>query len=435
VIAYGTDHTDTAWCDLHAIAKANCGCPEDLAQAIHQHLTRFVAFPNGHYAVAATLWVFHAHTADAAESTPRLAFLSPEPGSGKSRALEVLATLVPNPMEAVNATPAALFRSVGNDRRPTILFDEIDTIFGPKAKDNEEVRGFLNAGHRRGAVAYRCVGPHQEVQPFPAFCAVAIAGLHDLPDTLAQRAVIVPMRRRAPGETVEPFRGRIHRPEGEHLRDQLADWAVAHLGALEGHVPFMPPGVTDRPADLWEPLLSIAETLGGGWLDRARDACIEIVTAATTREPSLSVRLLHDLREIFGEEAFLPTVVILERLRAIEEAPWATYGTAGLTARNLATKLREYGVARVTERVNAETVKGYRRNDLADPWSRYLPPLDPRESVTTETTVTASLHAVPDVSVVTDSPETEGRCLSCGLPMEDDYLGDGCHAACTPITA
>lgn len=426
------DYNDPTWCDLHTITKTECGCPEDLAHAIHQHLTRFVAFPNDHYAVAATLWTFHAHTTDAAESTPRLAFLSPEPGSGKSRALEVLATLVPHPMEAVNATPAALFRSVGNDKRPTILFDEIDTIFGPKAKDNEEVRGFLNAGHRRGAVAYRCVGPQQEVQPFPAFCAVAIAGLHDLPDTLAQRSVIVPMRRRAPGETVEPFRGRIHRPEGELLRDQLADWADTHLDALEGHVPFMPPGVTDRPADLWEPLLSIAETLGGDWPDRARDACTEIVNTATTREPSLSVRLLHDLRDIFGEDAFLPTVVILERLRGLEEAPWATYGTAGLTARNLATKLREYGVTRVTERVNAETVKGYRRNDLADPWSRYLPPLHPQESVTAETTVTASLHAVPDVTLVTDSAETEGRCLTCGEALQQDLLGDSVHPACLP---
>ena len=40
---------------------------------------------------------------------------------------------------------------------PTILYDEIDTVFGPKAKDNEEMRGMLNAGHRRGAVAGRCV--------------------------------------------------------------------------------------------------------------------------------------------------------------------------------------------------------------------------------------------------------------------------------------
>ena len=63
---------------------------------------------------------------DAWESTPRIVFLSPEPGSGKTRALEISELLV----EAVNVTPAYLFRKVADEAgRPTILFDEIDTVF------------------------------------------------------------------------------------------------------------------------------------------------------------------------------------------------------------------------------------------------------------------------------------------------------------------
>ena len=112
--------------------------------------------------------------------------------------------MVRHPMHAVNCTPAALFRSVSDlEHRPTILFDEIDTIFGPKAKDNEEIRGFLNAGNRRSGVAYRCVGlgSVQRVVEFPAFAAVALAGLHDVPDTIASRSIVVRMRRRGPGES------------------------------------------------------------------------------------------------------------------------------------------------------------------------------------------------------------------------------------------
>src|SRR5262245_44713912 len=104
-----------------------------------------------------TLWCVHAHLMDKWESTPRLAALSPEPASGKTRLLEVTELLVPNPVSAVNVSPAYLFRKVGNEEGATILFDEIDTVFGPKAKENEEIRGLLNAGHRRGAVAGRCV--------------------------------------------------------------------------------------------------------------------------------------------------------------------------------------------------------------------------------------------------------------------------------------
>jgi len=62
---------------------------------------------------------------------------------------------VPNPVTAVNVSPSYLFRKVGTEQGETILYDEIDTVFGPKAKENEEIRGLLNAGHRRGAVAGR----------------------------------------------------------------------------------------------------------------------------------------------------------------------------------------------------------------------------------------------------------------------------------------
>ena len=83
--------------------------------------------------------------------------------------------LVPNPVAAVNVSPAYLFRKVGAEDGATILFDEIDTVFGPKAKENEEIRGLLNAGHRRSGVAGRCVVRGKEIvtEEIPAYAAVA----------------------------------------------------------------------------------------------------------------------------------------------------------------------------------------------------------------------------------------------------------------------
>lgn len=81
----------------------------DEVEAFHR---RFNIFPREGAYVAVALWDAHAHLLDAFDSTPRIAFLSPEPGSGKSRALEVVETLVPNKMAAVDASPSALFRSV-----------------------------------------------------------------------------------------------------------------------------------------------------------------------------------------------------------------------------------------------------------------------------------------------------------------------------------
>src|SRR6476659_1718690 len=178
-----------------------------LLNDVHAFLGRFVAYPSEAAHVAHTLWTAHTHLMEAWDSTPRIAFLSPEPGSGKTRALEVTELLVPEPVEAVNVTPAYLFRKVGQCA-PTILYDEVDTVFGPRAKDNEEIRGLLNAGHRRGAVAGRCVvkGKLVETEEIPAYCAVSLAGLGDLPDTILSRSIVVRMRRRAPGEVVEAYR-------------------------------------------------------------------------------------------------------------------------------------------------------------------------------------------------------------------------------------
>ena len=52
---------------------------------VERFLGQFVAYPYEAAHVAHTLWCAHTHAMDAWEATPRLAFLSPEPASGKSR--------------------------------------------------------------------------------------------------------------------------------------------------------------------------------------------------------------------------------------------------------------------------------------------------------------------------------------------------------------
>jgi hypothetical protein len=323
---------------------------------------------------------------DVWESTPRIAFLSPEPGSGKTRALEISETLVPRPVEAINATPAYMFRKVSDpDGLPTILYDEIDTLFGPRAKDNEEIRGILNAGHRRGASAGRCVvrGNIIETEELPAYCAVALAGLGNLPDTILTRCVVVSMRRRAPTERVDPYRRRLHAPEGHRLRDSLAEWAAQT--DLEGVYPDMPSGVEDRAADVWEPLLSVADAAGGDWPERARVAAVALVALAKVATPSLGIRLLADLREVFGEKENMSTESILIGLCAIEEAPWGNLKGTPLDSRRLAHFLRPYEVESRTVRIGNKTPRGYTREDLWDPWARYLG--DPAKASATSATI------------------------------------------------
>ena len=198
---------------------------------VHEFTGRFVAFPSEEAHIAHTLWIMHTHLMGCWDSTPRLAMLSPEPECGKTRVLEVSELLVPGPVEAINVTPAYLFRKVADPAgRPTILFDEIDTVFGPKARENEEIRGLLNAGHRIGAVAGRCVvhGKTVLTEEIPAYCAVAMAGIGDLPDTIMGRSVVLRMQRRAPNEVVTPWRRRVYFDEGNALHERMGLLGAAY---------------------------------------------------------------------------------------------------------------------------------------------------------------------------------------------------------------
>jgi Protein of unknown function (DUF3631) len=217
---------------------------------------------------------------------PRLALLSPEPGSGKTRTLEIRELLVPRPMFLLNASTAVTFRAVDKEQ-PTLLLDEVDALFGRRTKDeNEDLRGLLNAGHRKGATVPRCDGPTHTLRRFKVYAACALAGLGQPPETLMSRSIVVRMRRRAPGEHVEPYRQRVHRDEGHRLRLGLAEWSTAVADDLADSWPEMPLGVEDRPADVWEPLLAIADAAGGDWPKRAREACLDMLQAMRPGRPA-----------------------------------------------------------------------------------------------------------------------------------------------------
>lgn len=385
----------------------------ELLDQLDTFLGRFIAYPSDAARAAHVLWVAHAHFMESWESTPRIAFLSPEPGSGKSRCLEVTEPLVPRPVHAVNTTPAYLFRKVSDpDGAPTILYDEIDTVFGPKAKDNEDVRGMLNAGHRRGATAGRCVvkGKRVETEELPAYCAVALAGLNDLPDTIMTRAVVVRMRRRSPSEKVEPWRARLNEPEAHELRDALAAWAADDAHRVEW--PDMPDGIEDRSADVWEALLAVADLAGGCWPERARCSAVALVADSMAGAPSIGVLLLRDLKAVFAGRDRMPTEAILTALHELDESPWGDLRGKPVDSRWLSRQLGKYEVKSKNLRIEDKVMRGYEAADLSDPWSRYVAdsdnpigelgqttksgateplPLSPQESATSATRATDAL--------------------------------------------
>lgn len=338
-------------------------------------LTKYVILPSPEAADAVTLWVAATHAQPAWEHAPRLAVISPEKRCGKSRLLDLVEGGCRSPLIAVNASIAAIVRSL-SENPPTLIIDEADTIFGSKKQSdaNEELRGILNAGHQRNRPAIRWNITTRSLETIPTFGMACLASIGDLPDTVMDRAVVVRMRRRAAGEVVSPFRTRRDGPALAAASARLSEWAHSRIEALEAVEPDMP--LEDRAADTWEPLFAVADAAGGTWPARVKAAAAALVGAESEAGGgSDGTRLLADLRNTFGSILAMPTAVIIARLRKLEEAPWNDVDGRGkpLDSATLANLLRPYGVQPKSIKFEGKTLRGYERATLADAWVRYLP--------------------------------------------------------------
>lgn len=353
-----------------------------LLDELQDTFTKYVVFSGEHAANAVTLWTATTHALPAFEHAPRLALTSPEKRCAKSRTLDIITGTCHRPLVSVNATVAAIYRSLVGDHPPTLVIDEADALFGTKraAEQNEDLRALLNAGHQRGRPALRCVGPQQIPTEFPTFAMAALAAIGGLPDTVTDRAVNVGMRRRASGEKVSQFRSRRDGPILKSLQERLARWAAEHLEQLKTAEPEMP--VEDRAADTWEPLIAVADAAGGHWPETARAACKALVAGAADadQDTSQSARLLSDIKQIFTSMAvpFLSSAELVSELRKVEESPWDDYE---LNPRKLASRLRPFGVK--PGHNTTKSARGYPLEALTDAFTRYLrpEPSEPSETV------------------------------------------------------
>ena len=183
----------------------------DLLDEVLATWVDYCRFQSDHEPIALTLWVAHTWVVAQADTTPYMWVTSAEPESGKTRVLEVANELAREPRMASSVSASAMFRWV-QAIKPTLLIDEIDTVFGKAAQNgseqSENLRQILNAGYRRGLPAVRVErsGKDFRVKEYETFCPKAIAGLKSIPQTLASRSIEIRMHRKTKSEYVRPFR-------------------------------------------------------------------------------------------------------------------------------------------------------------------------------------------------------------------------------------
>ena len=346
---------------------------DDLLNRIVGGLCRHVVMP-AHAAEAVALWCLHAYAFEAWQHTPRLAISSPEKGCGKSLLLDVIACLVPRALQTDSLSEAVAFR-LAESHRPIFLIDECDTHLGSKNPD-DGLRGILNSGHAKGKRALRCVGDDNAVKGFNTFTPVVLVGIGVLPPTLADRSVRITLYRRRKDEHVENFRS----DRADHLRalaSQAARWTADHKDALHHLDPAMPGGLYNRRADVWRPLIAIADVAGGAWPQRARQAAASLERNAADDSESITVMLFSDIQAAFEQcgNDKMPSAKLAEHLNSMEDRPWPEYGRSRkpITTVQIARLLKRHTISPGTIRTEAGTARGYKQEAFKDAWSRYLP--------------------------------------------------------------
>lgn len=343
-----------------------------LLEEIENTIKKFI-ISEPHIATAAALWIVFTWCIDVMKIAPIACITAPEKRCGKTQLLHLIGRLVKRPQTVVSITTSALFRMI-SEYTPTLLIDEADTFI----KDNEELRGILNGGHdRQSSYVYRTVGDEHKVGRFNVWGAKAISGIGHLPDTLRDRSILLELRRKKKTEVVERLR-RVPEESFSVLRQKLCRWAEDNMDVLKNSQTSLPDELNDRAQDNWEPLLAIADCVGGKWGEKARQ-CALIMNSTDQDPQSVGESLLTDIKKVFDQRNIdqLSTDELIKGLCEDEASRWRTfdYGKA-ISPRQLANRLRTFRIKPCTVRAKSttgkDTCKGYALKDFKDAFSSYL---------------------------------------------------------------
>jgi hypothetical protein len=341
-----------------------------LVGAIQTYLEDHAVLPL-HASLACALWTLHTHTHAAAYHSPRLALRSPTKGCGKSTLRRALSRLVPRAFEAIDITGPTLFRPIAQWYPVTVFVDEANEIDWSTARDLIAV---INSGHCRDDPGVpRCVGPDFEVRLFRVWAPFCLALVGYLPPVIAERSIIIEMRKKSRSTRVRPLMRRDRDATAMQLARQAARWAVDHVIGLENAEPQVPSEMGDRPADNWHALLAIAESVG--LAEKARAAAVALAAVDDDGEDR-GVQLLSDIYGIFQASGAtqLHSGTIVEGLLKLEGRPWPELGRNArpLTKNGMARLLRPFKIHPTgTIRIGTETSKGYLRAAFEATWLEY----------------------------------------------------------------
>ena len=264
----------------------------DIIKRIQRHVV--ITYDN---ALTIALWIMMSwvHNEIAIHS-PFLNINSAEPESGKTTTMGLIAFLMPKCIATVDATEAAIYRSI--DRwQPSFAIDEFDDVLASSDKNKIALKSVINSGHTKGQGVLRCLEPDYIPCLFSTFAPKAIGMVgRKLPPATLSRCIFVELRRRRKNEPFDKFN---HADDSElaDLRRRLFRWSMDNADILRNASVSMPDELPNRHGDNWKIQFTIADLAGADWGNKARAVAIKIETGSDSR--TASVRALATIKTVF----------------------------------------------------------------------------------------------------------------------------------------
>jgi hypothetical protein len=353
----------------------------DLLTGIEAVIKKHVIL-NDHAAAALAVWVLHTYTFQLRDAVAYVAIESPEKRCGKTTLISVLAAMAHKPLIASNITVGALFRAI-DTCRPTLFIDEADTFLAR----NSAMRGIINSGNTwRTAYVLRLSSSKtrrgdpppppalQAAEPglkrYSCWCPKVIALIGEIPDTIADRSIVVKMARKLVTEPCAP----LAELDTAEIKAKCARFALDAGPSIAQSDKIRGEGLNDRAADTFDPLYVIARQAGDDWEKKLHAAALAL--NATTPFDNRGTEVLLDVLSVIAESGY-------DRMFSRDLVAGLRDGSAGLSSfalkgsaideYKIAKLLRPYGIKPSTFRMGTQVYRGYIAADFHQALERYVP--------------------------------------------------------------
>jgi putative DNA primase/helicase len=357
--------------------------PQTLIAQVISYYARYLSASPEHLDLLA-LWTLHTHCFQGASFSPALHITSRHKQSGKTLCLHLLNDLCRDPWLHTSPSPALVTRQT-QGRTPGDSFD--GTLLLDDCRIGTRLSGVLTASfcwEGTQIVLGKDYRGNPDFDRRKTFFPKAIVTRDRLPESLKETSIPLALEPKAPGSPCRRYKYSDEASElCQSLQQTLGRWGLENFDRVSQMASSyeesqFPPEFSSRQQDCAEPLLQVAELIGGEWPQRARNALINIFALSAFGDFFSSRQILSDLRDAFtakNNPEWISTADLLEFLHAMDDRAWDDWNKGKpMNPKDLAALLKPFGLGPANHRTESgKVIKGYKLQHLEPSWARHLP--------------------------------------------------------------